>query len=102
MLTHKQEFAFFPNQDHSKLVNYALNLEQDHTLQVKVIYYCALNTKICNQACYIAEMRNNLFELQQRWHDSAITLAEANAYHRLISKIIFDDPSAETMTAYEV
>jgi len=102
MLTRKQEFAFYPGQSHSKLVDHALALEQDDTLRAEVIRYRTLNTKIHSMARRAAELRRDLFELQKRRHDSAIKLSEANAYQRLAPKILFDAPPAEEMTAYEV
>ena len=102
MLTRKQEFTFYPGQEHSKLVDHALALEQDDTLRAEVIRYRSLSTKIHSMARRTAELRRDLFELQKRRHDSAIKLSEANAYHRLTPKILFDAPPAEEMTAYEV
>ena len=47
-------------------------------------------------------MCQDLFDLQRQYCDSAIALLEANAYNRLTSKIIFEDPLANFMTASEV
>ncbi len=101
-LTHKQEFSFHPNQPFSKLVNHTINLEEDDTPHTEIVCYRALNTHIYSSTHHIAEMQQNLFELQKRCRDSTATLSKANTYNCLAPKVIFKDPPADFMTIKEI
>jgi hypothetical protein len=101
-LTKKQEFTFAPDQPFMKLVNHAVALEKDDSLRAEVIHYRTLNTRIQSSASCIAEMQQDLFDLQRQCRDSTVALSEANAYNRLAPRVIFEDPPVDAMTAEEI
>jgi hypothetical protein len=101
-LTRKQRYSFEADQPFSRLVDWALDQEEDDTLKAEVTRYRAMTKRASCIANHIAALREDLANVTQQCFQSAKSLADANAYYRIAPRVIYSTPPAEHLTDNQV
>jgi hypothetical protein len=101
-LTHKQRYSFEADQPFSRLVDWALDQEEDDTLKAEVARYRAMTKRASCIANHIAALREDLADVTQQRFQSAKSLADANAYGHIAPHVIYSTPPTEHLTDNQV
>jgi hypothetical protein len=101
-LTHKQRYSFKADQPFSRLVDWALDQEEDDTLKAEVARYRAMTKRASHIASHIAALHEDLADISQQRFQSAKSLADANAYYRIAPHVIYSTPPLEHLTDNQV
>jgi hypothetical protein len=101
-LTCKQRYSFDADQPFSRLVDWAVNQEEDDTLKAEVTRYRALNKRASRIANHIVALRVDLEDVAKQRFESVKALTDANAYYRIAPRVIYSTPPLTYMTDNQV
>jgi hypothetical protein len=102
MLTHKQHYSFEADQPFSHLMDWALDQEEDDMLKAEVTQYRAMTKRASRIANHIVALHEDLADVTQQRFQSAKSLADANAYYCIATRIIYSTPPVEHLTDSQV
>ena len=101
-LTRKQCYSFEADQPFSRLVDWALDQEEDDTLKAEVARYRAMTKRASRIANHIVALHEDLADITQQCFQSAKSLADANAYYRIAPCVIYSTPPVEHLTDNQI
>jgi hypothetical protein len=93
-LTQRQKYLFLGREHHSILVDEALRKEKDVTLRAEVQRFRNNINRTHELAADIAELKARFDETREIVEYSARALADADAYSRIIPRVILDMPNS--------
>jgi hypothetical protein len=101
-LTCKQCYSFNADQPFSRLVDWAVDQEEDDTLKAEVARYRALNKQASHIANHIAALRVDLEDVTKQCFESIKALTDANTYYHIAPRVIYSMPPLTHMTDNQV
>jgi hypothetical protein len=101
-LTRKQRYSFDADQPFFRLVDWAVDQEEDDTLKAEVTHYRALNKRASCIANHIAALRADLEDVTKQRFESVKALMDANTYYRIAPRVIYSMPPLTHMTDNQV
>jgi hypothetical protein len=93
---------FDADQPFSRLVDWAVDQEEDDTLKAKVTRYRALNKQASRIANHIAALRADLEDITKQRFESTKALGDTNAYAHIAPRVIYSTPPLSHMTDNQV
>jgi hypothetical protein len=93
--TRREQNLFHTRQPYTPLVDQALEIEHDNTLRAEVQRYQRKTKQAAEVALCLAMLRDKLMLIRQQARDSALCLGQADAFQRVLPRIVVDIPAED-------